>query len=407
MGTVYGTELTITTATALSTIATTAASAITQTTVMSGGKITLDGGAVITDRGVCWSLFPNPTIDDNDCKISNGTGMGNFASSITGLSPGTTYYIRSYATNGVGTVYGEQVIVTTSSPLPTITTDAMSAITYSTASCGGNITNDGGSAISARGICWSSNPIPTITDLRTIEGNGSGSFSSNLNKLISDNTYYVRAYATNSVGTSYGSVVSFKTLDNGLTHDINNYVPQSIIDQMIALGMPIYTGKTPPNIEGIYLVTPNILIGTNVPNDVQTGTKFADMRVQFSQQDNSKLTVNVAWVQSTSSGVSTNSWVVGSGNTFTVFVSVANRDSDGRTALSVESYSGTIDASGIINMFNAYFMIDNNGNGYYIPNGTGRVLYDSDSFSERVSSLRSLQIKSANASFKSSFSPLR
>lgn len=399
-GTAYGPELTITTPAALPAITTAVATNITQTSFTSGGNITSEGGTAVSARGICWSLTPNPTIADN--KTTDGTGKGSFVSTINNLSPENTYYIRSYATNSVGTVYGEEITVRIGLMVPTLSTDAVSAIAISTASCGGTIINDGGATITARGICWSINLNPTIADSKTVDGNGLGSFSSNLNKLISDNTYYVRAYATNSVGTSYGSVVSFKTLDNGLTHDINNFVPQSTIDAMIALGMPIYTGTTPPNFEGIYLITPNVLIGTNVPNDAAPSTKFADMRVQFSLQDNTKLTAKVDWVQSTSSGTSTNCWIVGSGNNFTVFASIT----DG-TALMAQAFSGTIDATGIKNLFGALFMIDNKGNGSYIPIGTGRVYYDSDSFSERVSSLRSLQIKSANASLKSSFSPLR
>ena len=407
VGTVYGNELTITTPVAYASITTTAASAITSTSVTSGGKITVDGGAAITARGICWSLSPNPTIDDNDNKISNGTGMGAFVCPITGLNPGTTYYIRSYATNSAGTIYGEQVIVTTASTtLPTLSTNVLSAITFSTATCGGNISNDGGAAITARGVCWSSSSTPTITDIKTVDGNGSGSFSSNINKLISNNTYYARAYATNSVGTSYGNVLSFKTLDNGLSHDINNFVPQTIIDAMKSVGMPVYTGATPPNIEGIYLLSPDILIGSNVPNEYSIGTRFMDVKIQFSQQDNSNLTVNVDWTEGSTGGSTANCWIVGSGNNFTVFVAVSTRNSDGRISLSAQAYSGTIDASGILNLFSSLFMIENNGIPSIIPNGTGRAFYDSDGISERVSALRSLQIKSANVSNLNPFSIL-
>jgi uncharacterized protein (TIGR02145 family) len=94
---------------------------------------------------------------------------------------------------------------------PTVTTTAVSDITQSTAASGGNITNDGGSSILARGVCWSTGKNPTLPSSNTVNGNESGSYSSNLIGLTSNTTYYVRAYATNSEGTAYGQEVSFKT----------------------------------------------------------------------------------------------------------------------------------------------------------------------------------------------------
>ena len=84
---------------------------ITQTTAKSGGNITDDGGAPVTARGVCWSTSQNPTISDN--KTENGTGVGNFTSSISGLEPNTMYYVRAYATNSEGTGYGNERSFTT------------------------------------------------------------------------------------------------------------------------------------------------------------------------------------------------------------------------------------------------------------------------------------------------------
>ncbi len=96
----------------LASLSTSAASVITSTTASSGGNITADGGAAITARGVCWSTSANPTIALST-KTSNGTGTGTFSSSLTGLTANTFYYVRSYATNSVGTVYGNQVSFST------------------------------------------------------------------------------------------------------------------------------------------------------------------------------------------------------------------------------------------------------------------------------------------------------
>ncbi len=87
-------------------LTTTEVTEITETTAMSGGNITDDGGATVTARGVCWSINENPTVEDN--KSEDGTGAGSFTSSITDLEPNTTYYVSAYATNSAGTGYGEQ-----------------------------------------------------------------------------------------------------------------------------------------------------------------------------------------------------------------------------------------------------------------------------------------------------------
>jgi hypothetical protein len=96
---------------------TTSATAITATTATSGGNITSDCGASVTARGVCWSTSSNPELGVNNFT-TDGTGTGSFSSSITGLTGGTLYYVRSYATNSVGTGYGAQVSFTSAAPPP-------------------------------------------------------------------------------------------------------------------------------------------------------------------------------------------------------------------------------------------------------------------------------------------------
>lgn len=96
--------------------------------------------------------------------------------------------------------------------LPVISTTAISDIFQSKATSGGNITSDGDAAISAKGICWSTSPSPTTANSKTIDGTGTGSFTSSITGLSASTKYYVRAYATNSAGTAYGNEVSFTTL---------------------------------------------------------------------------------------------------------------------------------------------------------------------------------------------------
>jgi uncharacterized protein (TIGR02145 family) len=92
---------------------------ITQTSAISGGNITNEGGSAVTVRGVCWSTSPNPTVADN--KTTDGAGPGTFTSSITGLSANTIYHVRAYATNSSGTAYGNEINFTTTKPANTIT----------------------------------------------------------------------------------------------------------------------------------------------------------------------------------------------------------------------------------------------------------------------------------------------
>lgn len=100
--------------------ATTSATSITNSAAGSGGDITNDGGAPITAKGVVWGTSQNPTIALST-KTTDGNGLGSFTSSLTGLSSGTVYYVRSYATNSVGTSYGTQISFTTTRSITTVT----------------------------------------------------------------------------------------------------------------------------------------------------------------------------------------------------------------------------------------------------------------------------------------------
>jgi hypothetical protein len=191
-------------------VTTVSVSGINQTDALSGGNITSDGGASVTSRGVCWNIAENPTLACS--KTSDGSGTGSFSSKITLLTPGTKYYVKAYAVNSAGTSYGNQVSFT-SSPilLATLTTSDVTSITSSTAVAGGEITYDGGGQITERGVCWSTSENPTISDNKTTDGSGTGSFTSNMTDLNAYTTYYVRSYATNSAGDAYGDQKSFTT----------------------------------------------------------------------------------------------------------------------------------------------------------------------------------------------------
>ena len=189
----------------VATISTNSVSSITTTSAICGGFVKSNGGSNSTSMGVCWSTSSNPTVANS--KTIQAGALGTFTSSISGLTSGTTYYVRAYVVNSSGTAYGNEIIFTTMSA-PTVTTTAVTSIAATTASSGGTVTATGGAAITAQGVCWSTSTAPTTANSKTIDGTTTP-FSSSITGLINGTTYYVRAYATNSIGTSYGNEISF------------------------------------------------------------------------------------------------------------------------------------------------------------------------------------------------------
>jgi uncharacterized protein (TIGR02145 family) len=113
--------------------------------------------------------------------------------------------------------------------VPTVTTEAISSITQTTATGGGNVTSEGSGLVSARGVCWSKSANPTISDAHTTDGSGTGSFTSSLSGLTVNTLYYVRAYATNSAGTAYGNEISFTpVMETGTVTDVDGNVYKTV-----------------------------------------------------------------------------------------------------------------------------------------------------------------------------------
>ena len=262
----------------LPTLTTTAATSITATTAASGGNITNGGGATITARGICWSTTANPTIAGN--HTTDGTGIGSFASNITGLTAATGYYARAYATNSVGTAYGNEITftsTTTSTALATVTTATTTAITMTTATSGGNVTNNGGATVTARGICWSTTANPTIAlSTKTTDGAGTGIFTSAITGLTMATTYHVRAYATNSVGTSYGGDSVFTTASTSTIPTITTTAVTSITNTTATSGGIISTdGGASVTVRGVCWSTtanPTIALATKTTDGSGIGT---------------------------------------------------------------------------------------------------------------------------------------
>lgn len=194
----------------LPTVSTNNINSITQTGAFCEGTVINDGRSSVTARGICWSTSPSPTTVNS--HTVEGGGTGSFVSILSGLESGRTYYVRAYAINSVGTSYGNELSFVTLNGAPLVTTNAVSNITQNSAICGGMVSNDYGSSVTSRGVCWSTTNIePTINDQHTSDGLGSGSFVSHITNLQSGTHYYVRAYAINAQGIGYGAVKEFTT----------------------------------------------------------------------------------------------------------------------------------------------------------------------------------------------------
>lgn len=185
-----------------------------------GGEVQTDGRLPVTARGVCYGTEQHPTIDGLNTK--DGSGLGEFTSTLKNLKHNTIYYARAYATNKMGTAYGEQVKFTTELGVPIVITDSVYRITVHSARCKGHVDSDGGYPVTQRGTCWSRYPDPTKDDDFTNDGSGTGDFTSALNNLQENTTYYVRTYATNSTATVYGEQKIITTLDGLATVHMTN-----------------------------------------------------------------------------------------------------------------------------------------------------------------------------------------
>jgi hypothetical protein len=281
-GTGYGQDQTFTTGqTAVPTLSTSSVTLISTTTAVSGGNVSLDGGAAISSRGVCWSTSATPTISLTT-KTSDGTGVGIYTSNLAGLTASTLYYVRAYATNSVGTSYGNQVTFTTSAPVttptvPALVTNAITAISSTTAVSGGVTTSDGGSTISARGVCWGTTSGPTTSlSTKTSDGSGAGSFTSNLTGLTASTTYYVRSYAVNSTGTGYGQELSFTTTALATIPALTSSAISSITSTTAVSGGNITTdGGSAVTARGVCWSTSSgatIALSTKTSNGTGTGS---------------------------------------------------------------------------------------------------------------------------------------
>jgi hypothetical protein len=281
--TTYAPQQSFTTLALAPTLATTtAATGITASTAISGGNVTDDGGSPITERGICFGTTSAPTILANTKVVDPLITTGSFVSNLTGLLSGTTYYVRSYAINSLGTSYGAAISFMT---LPSVTTTtAATSITATSASTGGvlapfqTLYN-----VYYYGVAYSTTSnaaTPTKVQTGTYPAITGLTFVQSLTGLTSNTLYYIRAYATTSGGiTVYGPELSFTTsaptLASVTTTAVTSITPTSALS-----GYTIVTdGGSPVTAKGVCWGTSSgTVLGTNnFTNDAFTVSSMTNL----------------------------------------------------------------------------------------------------------------------------------
>ena len=210
-GVSYGEEHVFTTKVALPSVGTISLEVKTSSMLKLTALILDDGGAAPSEAGFYYSLSEGCD-PETAYKVAGELAGNGFTAEISGLSRVTEYHVRAYAVNSAGESVGDVVSFVTSPELPIVETAEITEVTESGAACGGNIVDDGGSEVTARGVVWSTSPDPVVSlSTKTSDGTGAGMFTSTISGLLPGTKYYVRAYASNSGGVSYGDVHTFTT----------------------------------------------------------------------------------------------------------------------------------------------------------------------------------------------------
>ena len=204
-GTAYSEQTSITTLAVVATIADITSSEVTGVSFKVSSEITTNGGAEVTEKGFCYATTENPTVEDTKKAVDGD----DFETTIDELANGTIYYVRAYAVNSVGTAYSEQISVLTLAPatVADVTSSDITGVSFKVSS---EITANGGAEVTEKGFCYATTENPTVEDSKKIVDGDD--FEITIDELSPVTTYYVRAYAVNSVGTTYSEQISVTTL---------------------------------------------------------------------------------------------------------------------------------------------------------------------------------------------------
>jgi uncharacterized protein (TIGR02145 family) len=231
---------------------------ITPTSAQCEYNVVSDGGAQVLERGLCWNTAAAPTI--NDAHTTEGTGTGAYTGTMNGLNQETDYFVRAFAINSAGEAYGQQRTFATppGAGIPIVHTDPVVSKTATTALVSGSISDDGGAEIGAKGICWNTEPDPTLENHVLNAGGGPDPFELTIEELTPNTTYYVRAFAVNSAGTGYGELQEFTTNPEPLVDERDGTIYQTVrIGEQVWMAQNLNVGEI---IDGSVTATDNEII---------------------------------------------------------------------------------------------------------------------------------------------------
>ncbi len=196
-------------------VLTLSASALGSSRLIAQGSVENEGPTPVVRRGFCWSLQPMPSIINNHSEL--GAGTGSLYDTLGPLEAGRQYFVRAYASNAAGTAYGEEFSITTGNAsagsLPAVSGLQVQYNDGLFAYSGGNVTDAGSFPVTSRGVCWAIGTTPNINHSFSVNGEGTGSFSSTIHSLMPDAVYRVRAWACSDAGIQYGEVYQFTSDD--------------------------------------------------------------------------------------------------------------------------------------------------------------------------------------------------
>jgi len=211
------------------TLTTSSPTNLTSSTFTANGAIVTSPGSDATLRGFVWNTTGNPTTSDYGWYETGTFSAGSFSGPITGV-PLTSIYLRSFATNDFSTGYGNQIEVSLGSPI--VYTLGVANVGTDSATGQGYLASFGSSMVTRVGICWSSSGSPTISDNICYKETGIGiaQYYCDMEGMVSNDIYYMKAYATNSYGTGYGNEISFMTVPSFADNTTHlNFEPWNLI----------------------------------------------------------------------------------------------------------------------------------------------------------------------------------
>ncbi len=253
----------------LAVLSTASATNTAATTATSGGFITSDGGATITARGVCWNTTSNPTTSDS--KTTDGVGIGQFVSEITGLTAGLTYHVRAYATNSIGTAYGADMAISTMGQAPESVTQPATNVSGIVATLNGAVNANYLTTIVTFEYGTTTSYGQTVTATQSsLTGSSITNVSAGITGLIEGTIYHFRVKAVNALGTTFGGDMTLTTTPL-IDIDGNSY-------NIIRIGTQVWMKEN--------LKTTKYNDGTVIPN-ITDNTAWAALKTgAYSNYDN-------------------------------------------------------------------------------------------------------------------------